>query len=120
VTLDRKTLRITSKQLKAWFASVPKPGGGEDMQLDYMYADGAVTVDEKRAGRTRNGSAEHGEYYLKEERMVLSGGSPVVTDSKSGTSRGAVITWLAGEDRLVVDNTGAGPAVSRVNKSRKK
>ena len=48
--------------------------------------------------------------------MVLNGGNPVVTDSKRGTTRGAEIIWYSRQDKLTVDNTGGGPAVSRIKK----
>jgi hypothetical protein len=52
--------------------------------------------------------------------MLLNGGNPLVADKKRGTTRAAEITWLVGEDRLIVDNTGSGPAVSRILKDERK
>jgi hypothetical protein len=37
-----------------------------------------------------------------------------VGDAQRGTTRGAVITWYGRQDRMLVDNEGGGPAVSRV------
>ncbi|MBI5281477.1 MAG: LPS export ABC transporter periplasmic protein LptC [Candidatus Solibacter usitatus] len=117
-TLDRQGLNVKARQLRAWFVSEPRKEGGEETKLDRMFADGTVEILEKSADRTRTGSSEHAEYYLADERIVLNGGKPVVTDSKRGITRGAEITWLAREDTLVVDNTGGGPAVSRVKKKK--
>ena len=118
VTLDRPALNMKSRQLRAWFTDQPKADGGSQTRLSRLFADGAVDIFERSPQRTRSGNSEHAEYYPDDERMVLNGGSPVVVDSKRGTSRGAEITWYSRQDRLTVDNSGAGPAVSRINNSK--
>lgn len=120
VTLDRPDLNVKSSQLRAWFANQPKKGGGEETKLDHMFADGAVEILQRLPGRTRTGNSEHSEYYLDEERIVLNGGAPVVVDSVKGTTRGNEIVWYSRQDKLVVDNTGAGQSVSRVKRNEKK
>ena len=120
VVLDRPGLNVKSRELRGWFVKEPKQGGGEETRLDRIFCDGAVDIRETAPDRTRTGSGEHAEYYLADERMVLNGGNPVVVDSKRGTSRGAEITWFSRQDTLVVDNTGAGPAVSRVNQEKRR
>jgi lipopolysaccharide export system protein LptA len=118
--LDRPGLNVKSRQLRAWFVQEPKQGGGEETRLDRIFCDGAVEIRETAPDRTRTAQGEHAEYYLAEERMVLNGGNPVVVDSQRGASRGAQITWLSRQDTLVIDNSGAGPAVSRVNQDKKR
>jgi lipopolysaccharide export system protein LptA len=85
-----------------------------------VFCDGAVDIKESTPGREITGGSEHAEYYPTEERFLLTGGNPVVVDSRRGTTRGAVITWYSRQDRLEVDNSGSGPAVSRVNQDKKK
>jgi lipopolysaccharide export system protein LptA len=118
--LDRPGLNVKSRQLRAWFVEEPQKGGGAETRLDRVFCDGAVEIREVATGLTRNGSSEHAEYYPEEERFLLTGGNPLVVDSKRGTSRGATIIWYSRQDLLVVDNSGAGPAVSRMNQSKKK
>jgi lipopolysaccharide export system protein LptA len=115
-TLDRPGLNVQSAQLRAWFVNAPKAGGGEETKLDRMFSDGNVRILERSPERTRDGNSEHAEYYLADERIVMNGGNPVVTDSKRGTTRGAEIIWYSRQDKLTVDNTGSGPAVSRIKK----
>jgi lipopolysaccharide export system protein LptA len=79
-----------------------------------MFADDTVQVVERSPQRVRKGKSDHAEYYLSDERMILSRGTPEVNDSVRGVTRGDIITWFAREDRLIVDNTGSGPAVSRI------
>jgi lipopolysaccharide export system protein LptA len=120
VALERPALNVSSRTLRAWFTTVPKKGGGEETQLDRMLCEGDVRMSGNRNGRSRNGEAETAEYYPSEERLELYGGNPMVNDSARGISRGARITWLAREDRLIVDNTGSGLAVSRIKDNKKK
>lgn len=112
--LEQPNLTMTSKQLRLFFREEKDSQGNAETKLDRMFADGTVEIVERMAARTRHGSGEHSEYYLDEERLVLNGGSPLVVDSARGTSRGREITWFARQDRLIVDNTGSGPAVSRI------
>ncbi len=120
VGLERPNLDMKSRQLRVWFRDETNSKGSKDSKLDRMFADGAVVVVELGPKASKTGSSEHGEYYPEEERMVLTGGNPLVTDKKRGTTRGTEITWLVGEDRLIVDNTGSGPAVSRILKDERK
>lgn len=117
-SLSRPGLDVKGESLRLWFVEERQRGGGAETKLDRLFADGSAEVVEKTAERTRTGRGEHLEYYARDERMVLTGGNPLVQDSKRGISRGAVITWFSREDRLIVDNTGAGPAVSVVQKGK--
>lgn len=120
VELERPNMELKSQQLKAWFREEKDSKGQGGSRLDRMHADGGVAVVERGPKAAKTGAADHGEYYPGEERMVLSGGNPVVTDRKRGATRGNVITWLVSQDRLIVDNTGSGPAVSRILSNQRK
>jgi lipopolysaccharide export system protein LptA len=113
VTLERPGLEVKSKDLRAWFRE-EKDEKGSESKLDHLFADGAVDILDRMPDRTRRGTGDHAEYYLDDEKMILSGGSPALNDSKRGVSRGNVLTWFSRQDRLIVDNTGSGPAVSRI------
>jgi lipopolysaccharide export system protein LptA len=112
VSMERPTMQVRSRELRAFFREEKSPQKTET-KLDRMLAEGRVEVVDKALDRVRRGSAERGEYFLEEEKMALTGGDPVLEDSRRGTTRGAVLTWFARQDRLIVDNTGGGPAVTR-------
>jgi len=120
VELERPNMELKSQHLRAWFRADNDPKGPGGSSLDRMFADGGVTVVERGPKAAKTGSSEHGEYYPGEERMVLSGGHPLVTDRNRGATRGNVITWLVSQDRLIVDNTESGPAVSRIRTNERK
>ncbi|MCS7043229.1 MAG: LptA/OstA family protein [Bryobacteraceae bacterium] len=113
VVLERPAMTVESRQLRAFF-SEQEANGRAETRLERLEADGAVVIREWARGRRRTGRGEHAEYFLAEERMVLRGGNPSVEDEQRGVTRGAVITWFGRQDRMTVDNEGAGPAVSRV------
>lgn len=117
VHMERPTLTVDSRRLRAWFVESPRKDGTTQSELDRMFADGAVTFLDRNRQRTRTGSSEHAEYYPREEKTILTGGNPVVNDSVRGITRGDVITWISREDRLIVDNTGSGPSVSRIKRN---
>ncbi|MBE0657109.1 MAG: LPS export ABC transporter periplasmic protein LptC [Bryobacteraceae bacterium] len=119
-TMERPNMDLNSAQLRVWFREEKDSKGAVDTRLDRIFADGAVLVVEKGPKASKTGSSEHGEYYPGEERMVLTGGNPLVTDKRRGTTRSSIITWLLREDRLMMDNTGSGPAVSRIIKDERK
>lgn len=115
VTMERPNLVVKSHELRAFFRD-EKSSQGTETKLDRMLAEGKVDILQRTADRTVRGEAERGDYYLDDEKMVLTGGNPVLIDSKKGTARGALLTWFARQDRLIVDNTGSGPAVSRTQR----
>ncbi len=117
--LERPTMTVNSRQLHAWFAESQKPGGGSETKLDRMFADGAVVMHEAFDGRTRDAWAEHAEFYPSDERIDLTGGEPKVIDSVRGTTQAAHITYYSRQDRLIVDNSGRGPATSRVKQQKR-
>lgn len=136
--LNRPNLDVTATEIRAWLKPEDKPEKGKpappkpaepkpsdddssgSSSLDKVFADGQVQIAQRSPIRTRNGSGEHSEYYVDDNKVVLSGGTPLLVDSLRGQTRGQVLTWYAQDDRLLVDNTGSGPAVSRIVKQKKK
>lgn len=119
--LERAGLDVRSRYLKTFFEDEPKRGGGTETRLEHLEADGAVDIIQRPPGKIRKGRSEHAEYYLDEERMVLTGGQPAVTDPQRGTTRGPKITWYSREDRMIVETLGAKERVmSRSVKDKKK
>ncbi len=95
-------MTVTSQELKAFLT--PKDDKNSDgSSLDRAIANGDVTIFEEIApGRTRTGTAQHCEYYTKEDKVILNGGSPQMLDSYKGITKGAELTYYNDDDRLVV------------------
>ena len=134
--LNRPNLDVTASEIRAWLKpdppqdkskpaapqpAAPQPAGDNSGgNLDKVFADGQVQIAQRSPIRTRNGSGEHAEYYVDDDKVILTGGTPLLVDSLRGQTRGHELTWYARDDRLLVDNTGSGPAVSRIVKNKKK
>jgi len=118
VVMERTGLEVKANEMRAWFRE-EKSGTGTQSKLERIFADGAVDILSHSPDRTRRGGAAHSEYYLEEDKVILSGGNPFVNDSKRGITRGALITWYSKQDRLIVDSTGTGGSVSRILRKKK-
>lgn len=103
VKLTREKMTVTAKEILAYLT--PKTGNNSDQSsLDHALANGDVTVfDAVAANRTRTGTASHCEYYTKENKVILNGGSPQMVDSYKGITRGRQLTYYDDDDRLVVE-----------------
>lgn len=106
VHMERPGLTVDSKELRAYLKN-----SDSDSSLDKAFADGAVKIVSttsvpKKGKRIRTGTSEHGEYYVDEQRVYLSGGQPAVVDSEKGRTatqgQGCDLTWWANDDRLQV------------------
>ena len=110
--LFRGPLQVKSTELRAFLAK-----GGDDSKLDKAIADGNVEIVQTATDRTRRGTGQHGEYYVSEEKVILSGGEPQLTDSKRGNTRGAELTYYANDDRLLVRGEPGKPVNSRLRRN---
>jgi lipopolysaccharide export system protein LptA len=113
VRLLRPGMTVESQEMRGYFRQ-EAAGSGTETRLERLEAERQVVILEEARGRKRTGRGERADYFLEEERMVLRGGNPSVEDAVRGVTRGAVITWYGRQDRMIVDNEGGGPAVSRV------
>ena len=111
VVLHRGNLRMEAPELRAWLAEE-----GAESRLQKAFADGGAQIVQTGPVRARTGSAEHAEYYTDEEKIVLRGGHPEMTDSLRGSTRGAELTYYSKGDRLFVNGSEAQPAVSRLRR----
>ncbi len=103
VKLTREKMTVTAKELLAYLT--PKTDNNDDQSsLDHAFANGDVAISNVVApNRTRTGTADHCEYYTKENKVVLNGGTPQMVDSMKGTTRGRQLTYYDNDDRLVVE-----------------
>jgi lipopolysaccharide export system protein LptA len=103
VHLVRTDVDMRSKYMRTFFEDAPKQGGGTETKLEHLQADGAVDIVQRPKGHVRHGTGEHAEFYLADERMLLTGDPAQVTDPERGTTKGPKITWLSRYDKLVVE-----------------
>jgi lipopolysaccharide export system protein LptA len=83
VQLTRPNMLIKCVDLRAYLAAQ-----GADNRLEKAFADGNVRIVQSAPDRTRTGTAEHSEYYTDDERVRLSGGSPLLVESVNGKEKG--------------------------------
>ncbi len=116
VTLLRNAMTVTSDELRAFLT--PKTNdNSSDSSLDHAFADGGlVVVDLLGPNHKRTGSGDHGEYYTKEDKVILTGGAPQIIDSLRGVTKGKEITYFSGDDRLIVEGDVKKPAFSKMVK----
>jgi lipopolysaccharide export system protein LptA len=111
VKLSRTRVDVTASELRAHLADK-----GSGTQLERAYADGSVKIVHTMPGRTRQGVAEHAEYYTGAEKLVLHGGEAILVDSLRGSAHGKQLTWFINNDRLLVDGREDQPAVSLIHR----
>jgi lipopolysaccharide export system protein LptA len=117
VTLLRNAMTVTSQELRAFLTPKTDNNSG-DSSLDHAFADcDLVVVDLLGPNHKRTGSADHGEYYTKEDKVVLSGGAPQIVDSIRGVTKGPKqIIYFSGDDRLLVEGEVKNKSFSRMIK----
>lgn len=69
-------------------------------QLDHAIALGNVKVREK----DRLGTSERADYTAADEKFVLSGGQPTLTDGSNGTTTGRSLTFFRASDTILIDS----------------
>ena len=111
VTLDRGPMKVKSKELRAYLRD-----SDEDSSLDHAFADGAVEVVQTSAQRKRTSASEHAEYYVNDNKVVLSGGHPQLVDSYKGTTKGTRLTWFSDDDKLIVEGADGEPTHSKLRR----
>ncbi|MEZ5351740.1 MAG: LptA/OstA family protein [Bryobacteraceae bacterium] len=122
VKLHRDAMDVDSTELRAWLAE-SKPagdgtsGGGGGSSLERAFADGDVRIVETMGTRVRNGTAQHAEYYVNDEKVVLNGGIAQMVDSVKGTTRGRQLTYYSRNDSLQVEGALTQPASSTIRRN---
>ena len=114
VTLSRPGLEMKGRELHAYLAAA-----GADSRLERAFADGGVAIVQKSAKSTRTGTAEHCEYYLGEQKVILRVGAPKLVETPGNTTEGAELTYFANDDRLLVNGAPRRPGKSDIIRKRK-
>ena len=102
VTLTRDAMTVKSKELRA-FLTPKSEKKSDESSLNHAFADGNVVIVDVKPDRTRTGTSQHCEYYTKEDKVILNGGSPQMVDSYKGVTKGHQLTYYSDDDRLVVE-----------------
>jgi len=114
VTLDRPNMKVKAREVRAFLRD-----NSDDSSLDHAFADGQVEIVQTALGRVRNGTSEHAEYYVDEDKVILEGGSPLFVDSLRGNTRGEKLTWFSKDDRLLVNGVESKPVKTVMHKKKK-
>lgn len=121
VTLVHDKTTVESKELRAFLTKDEGNKASSDnggTSLDHAFADGDVKVTQAGAGRSRTGIAQHCEYYPKESKVVLNGGSAKMLDSRKGTTVGEQLTYWSNSDHVLVEGAAKKPVISDMNRGR--
>ncbi len=114
--LVRDKMTVTSKEIRAFLTPKTKDNSN-DSSLDHAIANGDVQISEVVSPtRTRTGTAEHCEYYTKDDKVVLNGGAPQMHDSFKGTTKGRQLTYFSNDDHLIVEGQKNEVAISQMRK----
>ena len=97
---------MEAERLDVYFAAAPS---AEESEVERAVAEGRVTVVQPG----RRAAGEHGEYFAREGRIVLTGGPPSVYDAEKGFTTGRRLTFYIHDDRLQVDGGDKSPTLSR-------
>ena len=108
-SLNRSGTVVTGKEIRAWLTS-----DQSDSSVDRAFADGNVKIVQSAKDRSRTGTSEHAEYYIKDGKIVLTGGQPAFADTTKGTTKGERITYISEGDKLLVEGESKRPVESKV------
>jgi lipopolysaccharide export system protein LptA len=114
VSLDRPNMKVKAREVHAFLRD-----NSDDSSLDHAFADGQVEIVQTALGRVRNGTSEHAEYYVDEDKVILEGGSPLFVDSLRGNTHGEKLTWFSKDDRLLVNGVETKPVKTVMHKKKK-
>jgi lipopolysaccharide export system protein LptA len=121
--LIRENLTVKAREIRAYLRDTSqdaeRPATEGQSSLEKAIAEGGVEIRQVDPGRVRNGFSEHAEYYVPQEKVILTGGEPRFEDSLKGNTRGRQLTWFARNDQLIVDGQQGTPAVSNLKKKPK-
>jgi lipopolysaccharide export system protein LptA len=113
-TLDRPSMKVKAREIRAFLRD-----NSNDSSLDHAFADGQVEIVQTAPGRVRNGTSEHAEYYVDEDKVILEGGSPQFVDSLRGATHGEKLTWFSKDDRLLVNGVETKPVKTVIHRKKK-
>jgi len=112
--LQRSNMDVKAKEIRAFLRN-----DSNDSSLDHAVANGQVQIHSPAPGRVRDGTSEHVEYFVDDDKVILSEGHPKFVDSLRGMTQGEKLTWFSKDDRLLVNGVEAQPAQSVLHRKVK-
>jgi lipopolysaccharide export system protein LptA len=101
VTAEKIDVHLKAREAGASTTSVLS--GLRTSRVERIVAQGGVRLLQS----TREAAGEHLVYNAAEDKFVLTGGTPTMTDAEHGRVQGASLTFYNGNDRVVVESGGS-------------
>jgi lipopolysaccharide export system protein LptA len=112
--LEQANMTVKAREIRAFLRD-----DSNDSSLDHAFADGQVEIHQTAPGRVRDGTSEHAEYYVDEDKVILTEGRPKFVDSLRGNTQGDKLTWFSKDDRLLVNGVESQPVKSLLHRKKK-
>ncbi|HEV2687072.1 MAG TPA: LptA/OstA family protein, partial [Bryobacteraceae bacterium] len=112
--MDRPNLTVKAREIQAFLRN-----DTSDSSLDHAIADGQVDIHQTAPARIRTGNSEHAEYFVDEDKIVLTGGRPRFADNVRGRTEAEELTWFSKDDRLLENGVETKPVKSVLNRKKK-
>jgi lipopolysaccharide export system protein LptA len=78
-------------------------------QVDYIVAEGDIRLQQP----TRQAKGERLVYTAADDKFVLTGGNPTLTDAEHGTVQGASLTFYNRDDKVLIESGGSSRTLTR-------
>jgi lipopolysaccharide export system protein LptA len=119
VLLNRPTMRVKSRELRAYLAEE-----GADSRVEKAVADGEVEVFSTAKDGTRTGTGEHADYFTNEQKLILTGPLVKMVEKKFANpqptvSEGIKMVYYANDNRLETNAPPEKPGNTRLTKKGK-
>jgi lipopolysaccharide export system protein LptA len=115
--LTRENMTVKAREIRAYLKE-NKDEDDDGSSLEKAFAQGNVEIRQVSPARVRNGFGEIAEYYVDDDKVILSGAEARMDDSIKGTTKGKQLTWFSNNDELIVDGKSGAPAVSNLKKKK--
>ncbi len=122
VVMHSQDMTTTAFTMDAFLRDPNNLAPGES-RLEKSVSDGQVRYSQpaataspgKKAHAARQSTSDHGVYTSDDDKIVLTGGPPVVRDEVRGITTGRELTWLTADDKILVDG---GPDMRTLSQHR--
>lgn len=113
----RPTMTVKCATMKAW---LNPQDSDADSRVNHAIGDGKVEIVEfvPADHRQRTGNSEHAEYYTDDGKIILTGGTPELIDSKRGNTKGDTLTYYTDDKKLVSGGTPEKKVQSHLKKKK--
>jgi lipopolysaccharide export system protein LptA len=111
VVVQSETEKMRGPVLELYFIRDPggKNGNQGASKISRAVGTGGVEVQQG----DRRGTADRGVYTAKDDKFVLSGGTPTLYDANEGTTTGRELTFNITDDTIIVDSGNGSRTLTR-------